>query len=187
MPQTQFNLLFGSRQPARDSQRSKVYSAEASFLYRSTLVGVVNKRFKGIGEIESYVWAILRRAYVKIVTIYSGQGRRVACCEFRLGEYRLKLPVWARTEATILHELAHALTDFKYGRNVAGHGWEFANTYLLLVRNVMGAEAHALLKAEYKAKKVRTKAKATRPPMSDERKAALRAQLAVARAAKVKS
>lgn len=56
-----------------------------------------------------------------------------------------------RSEAVILHEIAHRLTS----RTAAHHGPEFAGILLTLVKHVMGAEHAAALRASFREHKVR--------------------------------
>lgn len=63
----------------------------------------------------------------------------------------ISLPPWARTEDTILHEVAHALTPSKY----AAHGPEYAGVYLTLVRGAVGVAAGRSLRESYREKRVR--------------------------------
>jgi putative metallohydrolase (TIGR04338 family) len=93
-----------------------------------------------------------------------GRARRKACWDANV--YEIKLPQWARTEAVILHEMAHWIVDRAamvgtYGRgrqydaDHAAHGKEFAAVFLELVRLQLGAEATKALKASYKAHRVK--------------------------------
>lgn len=46
----------------------------------------------------------------------------------------INLPRWSRTKATVLHEVAHAITERTFGwTQVAAHGREFARIYLELL------------------------------------------------------
>jgi len=97
-----------------------------------------------------------------------GRGRRRAC--WQASSYEIKLPHWARTEAVILHEMAHWIVDVakvpprdgsvrfwetQYPANHAAHGVEFAAVLLELVRLQLGADAAKALKASYKARRVK--------------------------------
>jgi hypothetical protein len=74
--------------------------------------------------------------------------------------------------------------EFKAG--VAGHGWEYCETYLKLVLYIMGREAHDALKASMRKHRVRFREPRKRAPLSPERRAQLVAQLAYARERKAK-
>jgi len=95
-----------------------------------------------------------------------GRARRNACWDASC--YEIKLPQWARTEAVILHEMAHWIVDRalvtridgmgyvrQYDSDHAAHGIEFAAVLLELVRLQLGAEATKALKAGYKEKRVK--------------------------------
>src|SRR5690606_30286106 len=70
--------------------------------------------------------------------IKDGRGCRWA----RGSKWFIVMPKWARSEAVLIHELTHTLLYRKYpghfgGKNyeyMAGHGWEFAELYLKMVR-----------------------------------------------------
>jgi hypothetical protein len=97
----------------------------------------------------------------------------------------IKMPLWSRSKAVIIHEIAHHCSDEAHGtRDVAAHGWQFAATLLELVTHEMGADIGTELKASYKAKKVRHKAPRQRAPITDEQRAVLIERMAVARAAR---
>lgn len=70
--------------------------------------------------------------------------------------YDISLPPWARSEDTILHEVAHALTPRKY----AAHGPEFAGVLMTLVRHRVGAPAAQSLRESFRDKRVRMNLKA---------------------------
>jgi len=170
----------------RDTQRSRVYKAEMAIWETHS-----GERFREVKDIDRYIKkefarkAITRRyptATTK-VAIHDGGGRRRACA---WGTYKISLPIWARFELAVIHEMAHIITHRHYGeRNVAGHGWQFCAVFLDLVRFIMGKETHAELKASFKTHKVRFIEPRKRAPLSPERRAELAARLAAARAAKV--
>jgi putative metallohydrolase (TIGR04338 family) len=126
---------------ARDSQRQRLYNAERTFgdFYRRA------NNLQTVGDITKWVEAIIRKRWfvelfrINAVTIRPGTRNRV----FARGGARgttavLTLPTWARTEMIVLHELAHACTPASSVR--AGHGVEYAGTYILLIEKVLGKE-----------------------------------------------
>jgi predicted SprT family Zn-dependent metalloprotease len=61
-------------------------------------------------------------------------------------------PRWARTRATILHELAHWITYNVHGspsQGVAGHGIEFCTVTLHLILHTQGLATHEALRLSY--------------------------------------
>jgi putative metallohydrolase (TIGR04338 family) len=135
----------------RDSQRSKVYSAE-KVLWEGY------KNFSTVQDMEVYVHTCMEASSFKNkfnnlreVKIADGRGRRSACCVGTRGWSTLKMPRWARKESILLHELAHAVTNDKY----AWHGPEFCNNYLFLVCTFMGVAAYTSLVESFKLKGVR--------------------------------
>ena len=94
----------------RDSQRRKLYNAEKAVLKGPG--GTI-----GDGSIEACKrWAekVLRSAVVRrnypdaptSIKVKDGRGRTTAAA---YGTHTITLPTWARTDRTILHELAHIL------------------------------------------------------------------------------
>jgi putative metallohydrolase (TIGR04338 family) len=173
--------------PPRDSQKSKLYRAERALARRGST-------FQSIDEVRQYVawvWKFkrIRKLWPHAFPPYwnigdpqvgDGRGRRKAVG----GVWGIKIPVWARTERVVLHELAHVIHMRSQGwdRDEAAHGWQYAAVFLKLVHIVMGGEAAAALKAGFKQEGVRFTKPAKRRPVSAERKAQLTAQLAMARA-----
>lgn len=98
-------------------------------------------------------------------------------------QWKVSLPKHFQTPWVTLHELAHQLTDWKHGVDLAGHGWEFCQTYLFLVKRFLGQEAHDDLKAAFKRNGVRFTPKKPRQKkvMTPEQRAANIAQLQAAR------
>ncbi len=172
-----------SSRPPRDSQRAKVYKAER------TVWNDADYRHDDIKAAIAYVERVRASELVKRYApelsrrpVEVGDGRGAA--RAKGGFFGISLPHWARTEFIILHELAHVAISRRHGINVAGHGWEFCDVYLRLVRTMLGVEAHDRLRDAFKAHGVRYRPKAKRAPLSPERRAALAEQLARARAAK---
>lgn len=75
--------------------------------------------------------------------------------DYITGEIALPEKSYHRRQSYILHECAHFITDQHYRSNVAGHGWEFCDIYLDLVRHFMGKRAHEALKRGFLAKNVK--------------------------------
>jgi putative metallohydrolase (TIGR04338 family) len=160
----------------RDTQRSRVYKCDE-------IVNALAKPLPRVPDIERYVRKVfvskrVRAAFPKAVrwslpVVKDGRGRR------RAGGWSggITIPLWARNEGVVLHELAHTICEREY-RGVAGHGWEFCSIYLRLVLYMMGREAHDALKRAFKANRVRFTEPRKRKPLDPERRAALIARLA---------
>lgn len=141
----------------RDSQKQRCYDAERQSLIRS-----VGKIIPNIADVQDYVdrlclteWFVKRfGAGWTIEVIDHTRGRRWAWGSHRGGKSgRIKLPEgWARCEAVILHELAHAITPHTTGGR---HGRYWARTFLELVRFRMGLSAYNALKAMFKGHRVK--------------------------------
>lgn len=167
----------------RDSQRGKLYTAES-------------KAFEGapvdlpeVEDIERYVAHIGNLGRVKEsfpelgwrpITVGDGRRRRSAGGDAR-GIY---MPRWSRKRWVVLHELGHTIMDRRY-RNATGHGWQYAEVYLTLVRHVMGVDAHDRLRDQFKAHRVRYRKPRERAPMSPEQRAILAERLRLARETKL--
>lgn len=165
----------------RDSQRSKVYRAE------SVIISGAEERFRQVADIQSYVdrlvgsaWFRRRWPRVGKVEVRPGYGARRALATFNI----IKLPLWSRSQAVILHELAHVCVNYTDGFEYPAHGREFCSTFLALVRHELGDEAWRSLKDSFRRNRVKhTRAPRTRP-MTEEQKQAARERLVKARAAK---
>jgi putative metallohydrolase (TIGR04338 family) len=143
----------------RDSQRSKLYTAEHSLYH--------GRKFGSIEEVQGYVtrlthskWWTSREAdyeyfRARRILVKDGRGRRSACGSYS-GRY-ISLPAgWARSELVILHEIAHVITD---PNKYAAHGREFAANFLDLVRHQMGVEVYVTLRNSFRTWGVRYKPK----------------------------
>ncbi len=153
----------------RDSQRSKVYTAE-----RDAGVGAIRR--ETVESCQAYIDRVLNRA--RVVKRY---GKRTAEARPGFGHRNaeaggaglrrpapIQLPRWARHDLVILHELAHVLT---WGEG-ASHGWQVAECFLFLVREMCGVDAAAKLEAAFKARKVRyRKPRRGRTPTPEQREA----------------
>lgn len=160
----------------RDSQRSKVYAAE-----RAVFPGVPRVA-RTLGDVQDFVDRVLARK--RVIKRFGQKKARITAARRGGASYVFDgsnvmhiNPDHAPNTMLMLHELAHVLAP------LARHGHEFADAYLFLVREMMGREAHDKLKAAFKAKRVRTKAKAKRV-LTEEQKQVLRERLAAARAAR---
>jgi hypothetical protein len=112
----------------RDSQKQKCYTWEYEFIKQFEL-DENGHRGKQL-EMDECRWLIekaCRRWKVKPPErIKDGRGTRIA----RGGIHYINLPMWARTELIVLHEVAHTITDRKWGHyNIAGHGAEYMSVF----------------------------------------------------------
>jgi len=202
----------------RDSQRSKVYAAEKVLGHHTLgtqyttvddcydyLMSVINRKtfqrwfpstFQALQPHTGMVLNIFGTGRDGIVhvdrglKIRPGQGARNAFASFDDGE-TITLPLWARNEPVMLHELCHLIVrhDYRprYGSGSpkpAAHGWEFCHVYLKVVGNVMGPEARELLKASLKEHRVKFNKPRKKRVYTEDELQILRARMAVARAAK---
>lgn len=138
----------------RDTQRSRLYKAEA-------VLNSFAKPLREIEDLQKYTQRILSRQsvqrrypnlnpHVKVKRPARGQRRALA-----YGSRTISLPLWARNEAIVIHEVAHTIAARHHRHeDIAAHGWQFAAIMLTLVKSMMGKEAHDALKASYKAHKV---------------------------------
>lgn len=165
----------------RDNQRQRVYNAERVLIQLAAPL-------REVRDIERYITKNMARKAIltrypdasRSVNVRDGRGTRNA---WAYGTHSISLPLWARNEAIVLHEMAHIIAN-RHFQGHAGHGWQFCAVMLDLVRFCMGTEAHATLMASYDAHKVRYRAPRKRAPLTPEQRAALAQRLATARAAK---
>lgn len=166
----------------RDTQRSKVYRAERA-------IDKYSKRYETVEEIDAFLKSIwsrkrLQKKYHRALKWYEppsikdGRGTRIA----RGGAWHLNLPLWSRFSTVILHEVSHCIQDrLQRIETQAAHGREFCEIFLTVVREMLGREAHDLLKASFKKHRVRFTKPRKKRTLSPERRAQLAAQLAAAR------
>lgn len=157
----------------RDNQRQRLYTAEdkihdrrPSRAARKHLIdtqavngwGVLDEHGKSkpmkaptIAALQDYVDAVTAAAWFQSrwgrrkLTVIPGQGSHAG------GSHLTVSPYHRRSEAVILHEIAHTLTP----SNRAWHGPEFAGILLTLVRFQMGAEHARELRESFRAGRVR--------------------------------
>lgn len=143
---TKDGIEIGDARTVRDFQQSKVYRAERVIDVGST---AREPEFPTVADCERFVAKVLgSRTFVRRwgngrrIAIEDGRGRRSACAwGDSIAASVISLPRWARTRASILHEIAHTIVH-------DGHGPLFARTYLELVRLFIGPmEANALRKS----------------------------------------
>jgi putative metallohydrolase (TIGR04338 family) len=164
----------------RDSQRSRVYKSDKALV-------AIAKPLPSVEEVERYVRRVFgmkriadafpkSRVSTWLPEVRDGRGRRSAagCAGFST------MPTWSRNEAIVLHELAHTICQREHG-DASGHGWQFCSIYLTLTLHAMGREAHDVLKAAFKANRVKFTAPRKRAPMDPARKAEMIARLAAYR------
>ncbi len=116
----------------RDFQRSRVYKAEWSVRFD-------HRKLNSLEECQAYVdemrtdKSLTHFRRVPKIKVKSGRGSAMA--NFHLFEGpSISLPPWARTEFTILHELAHFATPPR----TADHGPVFAWIELQAIQRTFG-------------------------------------------------
>lgn len=169
----------------RDTQRARVYRADSALIE-------IAKPLPTVRDVERFVaraWASKRvqaafPASIKryrVPRVRDGRGCRNASG----GAGGITIPLWARNEAVVIHELAHTMIcRFELSHNVrlASHGWHYCDAYLKLTLYLMGREAHDVLKAAFKANGVRFRAPRRARVVTAEERAVLVARLAAYRA-----
>lgn len=148
----------------RDVQKTRVYDAEhfsAKSALAVRLLGPGGKKYSTgtvhIDACQAYVDAIVSRKWFiarwgagwQIAVVQKSGGKAYGGNRgYRRG--RMTLPVFARNEQIILHELAHCLTNGDW--RIAHHGPEWAGVYLELVRYAVGKQAAAQVRAQFNTK-----------------------------------
>ena len=165
----------------RDSQRSKLYKAE-QIAFKGRRIVVPEDQ-----DIEEYIAHIssltrVRDSFPELIQrhILVGDGR--ARTRAAANSSGIFMPRHSRKKWVVLHELSHTIVRRRHGvLKAAAHGWQFAEIYLLLVRHVMGVEAHDRLKAKFKEHRVRFREPKKRRELTEEQRLALCERLSVAR------
>ncbi|MEV6770714.1 TIGR04338 family metallohydrolase [Nocardia sp. NPDC051030] len=157
---------------ARDSQRARVYDAEALVramferadefgartveVHGSQLTLPVERKFASVESVQTYVDRVLGLNWVRAqwdraanpVTVRARAGTKAAHYETETGMLAVPLHVrgtaWALRELVILHEIGHHLDA--NASDTAPHGPEFCARYLDLVDGIIGPEAALLLR-----------------------------------------
>ena len=143
----------------RDSQKQKVYAAEA-YLRKRALTG---ERFENLKIIDRWVnKQVLKSAWFlrhfpdgpKYLLVLPGKQRN---SHWAYGDAeKLRLPPWAWTPLTVLHEISHGVSRLKYGQPFGyKHNWCFTKTFLALIKHFMGKEIATLLRKQYVSRKVK--------------------------------
>jgi hypothetical protein len=136
----------------RDTQMQKLYTAESAVPEGALLTLGQLEYFKRDVMEDSWFTALygqdITPAQVNLV-IPKKAGKKSRCITVGDGPtatHTIKLMPHMRTKKTLLHELAHAVTNARWGGDrIAGHGPEFAYTYLRLVYRRFGRQVgHAL-------------------------------------------
>jgi putative metallohydrolase (TIGR04338 family) len=137
-------------------QAGKLYAAESLAFQK-------NSQDMTLQECQKFINKVLNRNYVKSnypfsskIVALDGRGGRSAYATYRNREYVICLPLWARNEFIILHEIAHHLVNVE---RRFGHDSYFATCLLDLVRNVLGREDAMTLQAAFHLKGVKVRGK----------------------------
>lgn len=136
----------------RDSQRQKLYDAEAAAM---VFTAPFQKRFSSIEEIQKYIdkftkspW-FRKRFGIHYITVKRKNGHGASA-------RRMDSTVWFSESCwnmiSVLHEVAHIVKEYGYG---SAHGRYYARTLLAFVDHVCGKEAANTLKKEFKYYRVK--------------------------------
>jgi hypothetical protein len=119
----------------RDFQRARVYRWEAEHVFPHAGERLPLARCRILVE-QAYRWFEAPEpdpAWAPPL-VTDGRGRRHACGS----RQAIKLPLWARTRAIVLHECAHGMADDQ-------HGPGFVAVYVLLLERFAGLDQRQLL------------------------------------------
>lgn len=144
-----------------DSQRQKVYNAEAQFRSMQFQSKVFPEfDLADLYRCQSYVNLVLDQKWFRArfgerkIMVAPGRNGGVA-----YGSHKITLGVWARQQSIILHEIAHCVAPYQ-----TKHGAEYTGLYLFLVKQIFGAEAAKALRTCYKEHRVKVSYKALPKP-----------------------
>lgn len=143
----------------RDSQRAKVYRAEAQAFKggeHDAIIGAGTLAEVGLymEKVRGSAW--WRKHFGRSLTFYDlADGRGCRSASYRRLGSRFTYPTWSRKPWVVLHEMAHAVT----ADHLPWHGREFCRHYLKLVRHYLGADAEGALKKAFAEHKVKWKKK----------------------------
>ena len=144
----------------QDSDKTKVYRSEWAFQGKVKI-----REFKNIDEAEKRLQQIKKSKLWKDIggkNVYlvdnRRMGRATAGRAFHGG--KIELGSTGQDEYTLIHEMAHQT------HNSMHHGVQFRIHLLKLVSRFMGREAAAVLKAEFKERKLKLSMPKPRTPAS---------------------
>ncbi len=124
----------------RDSQRTKLYSAEDGVEWGQAFASVEATQAFVDKIVQSEYWDRFDHA-PRVLIVRDGRGRRHACMRRSYYGGEICMPKWSRSPLIVLHELAHALGS----ESEAFHGSEFAKRYSNLVGYYMSLDSKAEL------------------------------------------
>ena len=169
----------------RDTQRSKIYKAE-HVLGPHTL----GNQYETVTDCHKFIMSVMERrtfqrwfpsaapTLCRGLEVRPGRGARHA---FASSPFAITLPRWARNEPVMIHELCHLVVHHEFPRKeIAWHGWQFCQTYLKIVGDVLGPEAHRTLTASFKENRVKFASPRQKRPMTEEQRQVLRDRLLIA-------
>lgn len=134
----------------KDPQQFDLYDAEQALKEHRSIVHYRDKEAtrKFVERVlASAEWKALGGPR-KITIVWTRHDSGIATCYRTQG--KVCLPGWAFNQKTVLHELAHMVTD-------DGHGPRFAGTALMLYRKYIGARFADEMLASYRAHGVKVK------------------------------
>ena len=153
----------------RDSQRQKIYGWETANIHP------YNKAPLDLQECQELInQACAFYGFFRTPTVADGRGRRRA--GYSPLRHRISLPLWARTQSVVLHEVAHALADKVFAAQERtpscepGHGPTFARILIDLVHHFMKIPIWRLRNSASRSKIKLASASTCAPPSRSERK-----------------
>ena len=188
---TREELSSAVRGRPRDSQRSKLYSAENRLTFEAELCPNVGwsqrwrRTFHTMTEYTGRVREIQRSRWWEEnvdglgVQPLDGRGGQARA---RWAMMEIRIPKDLRTNSIIIHELAHLAVHYRHREDsieqrIAGHGWQFAETYLSMVSRFIGEEAAKNLRRQFRENRVRYRAPKPKRELTEAQRSALVARL----------
>ncbi|MDG2428015.1 MAG: hypothetical protein P8M16_06265 [Acidimicrobiales bacterium] len=172
----------------RDTQRSKIYRAE-HVLGPHTL----GNRYKTVTDCHEFMMSVIERKTFQDwfpraastlsvgLEVRPGRGARHA---FASSPFAVTLPRWARNEPVMIHELCHLVVHHEFPhKEIALHGWQFSQTYLKIVGDVLGPNAHRKLKASFEENRVKFTSPRKKLPVAENQRQVLRERSVATRSA----
>jgi hypothetical protein len=138
----------------RDSQKTKLYRAEREAFRESPGRDVrTPARYEArLRAITTSKWmrSNFKCCPLEVPVEYSDtmMGANASAWRIRTGTYSM-------TEWVLIHELAHVIHQRMVRWDTAGHGRQYAELYLKLVRRFMGADAYKRLRTSFRKHKVK--------------------------------
>jgi hypothetical protein len=127
---------------ARDFQRKRVYKFDDEII---KLVAIAGSKYGLLSEEATIELIVSIFKHYNIPYLPTIEFKPESTIRATGTLYRICLPEWARHKLVIIHELAHAIAQYKVKNGeYAPHGPEFVSIYMRIVSDYLGIDLKVL-------------------------------------------